>query len=119
MHLEFKNLIGKTFASVENNDNEEIIFAVNEYEKYKLYHAQSCCERVRVESIDGDLEDLVGSEILQAEEVNNIEDESKESYESFTWTYYKLATLKGYVTIRWLGESNGYYSESVDFERVE
>lgn len=119
MYLEFKDLIGKTFSSVVNNDNDEIIFTVSENEKYKLYHSQDCCERVSVESIDGDLEDLVGSEILQAEEVNNVENESKESYESFTWTYYKLATLKGYVTIRWLGESNGYYSERVDFERVE
>lgn len=118
-YVEFKDLLGKTFSSVENIDNDEIIFTVNEYEKYKLYHAQDCCENVRVESIDGDLEDLVGSEILQAEEVDNVDDESKESYESFTWTYYKLATIKGYVTIRWLGESNGYYSESVSFEKVK
>ncbi|WP_458249914.1 hypothetical protein [Bacillus paranthracis] len=27
--------------------------------------------------------------------------------------------MKGYVTLRWLGESNGYYSESVDFVQLE
>lgn len=32
--------------------------------------------------------------------------------------WYKFGTIKGYVTVRWYGESNGYYSEEVNFERV-
>jgi len=53
-----------------------------------------------------------------AEEVNNIDFGTPECADSYTWTFYKLATIKGYVTLRWLGESNGYYSEGVDFVEV-
>lgn len=79
---------------------------------YEFDHCQSCCENVYIESVVGDLEDLVGSPLLKAEE-------STGEMDSGTWTFYKFATLKGYVDIRWNGESNGYYSESVDHGFLE
>ena len=117
----FEDLAGQVLSNVENKDDEQLIFTLATGEKYRLYHEQDCCEQVTIEDIVGDLSDLVGSPILMAEEATNANNENPEGVpqklyqESFTWTFYKLATVKGYVTVRWYGESNGYYSESVDW----
>jgi hypothetical protein len=107
-----RELLGRKMVRVENLDNEEIRFTADNNKSWRLYHEQGCCEEVRVEDIAGDLSDLVGSPLLMAEEVIN------DQGDCFTWTFYKFATIKGYVTIRWYGESNGCYSETVDFEEI-
>lgn len=117
-----EELMGKVLSSVQvSPDNDEIIFTVNDGTKYKMWHQQDCCEDVSIDDIEGDLSDLIDSPVTQAEEVTSNEQihGKPEWYDSFTWTFYKLATAKGYVTIRWLGESNGYYSESVEFTMIE
>lgn len=113
-HTTVNELIGKTLLSVKRGE-DSLVFITNEGEKYKMEHIQSCCESVYIESIVGDLDDLVGSPILIADESTNQDNPPREYVESFLWTFYKFATIKGYVDIRWFGESNGYYSESVDF----
>lgn len=109
-------LIGKTLTNIEVGHNE-IIFTCEDGERYLMYHAQDCCESVYIEDVVGDWQDLIGNPILMAEEVTsnkNPDGVHKEWQDSFTWTFYKFATIKGYVDVRWYGESNGYYSESVD-----
>ena len=99
------------------NTGEELIFKTAEGKTHKFYHLQDCCESVRIEDVCGDLSDLIGSPLLIAEEVDNMDTPKLElEYdESVTWTFYKFATTKGTVTVRWLGASNGYYSESVRY----
>lgn len=112
-------LVGQVLTECSLNENKDrISFVTKGGDEYVLYHEQDCCESVFVEDINGNLQDLIGEPILVAEETSNGEVPDKEDGyygESFTWTFYRLATKKGYVVIRWYGESNGYYSESVDF----
>ena len=122
--VEFSTLVGKTFVRADATD-ESIEFEDSEGNVYRMDHEQDCCESVRIESIVGDLEDLIGTPILTAE-VPSSDDEGPQIDpdfptwvdDSYTWTFYKLATIKGYVDIRWYGTSNGYYSEHVDFYLV-
>lgn len=116
----FEDLVGHTVDILKISDHDDIqdciVFITEQGTYYGLLHHQDCCEQVRIESIVGDLTDIEKTPILLAEEVSNSED--NEDGNSSTWTFYKLATIKGYVDIRWLGESNGYYSESVNFEKL-
>jgi len=112
---------GKTFVQVTGSvGSGEMLFVTAEGERFLFSHYQDCCESVDINDIVGDLEDLVGEPLLIAEEVSGATEPDEEHYESYSYTFYKFATRKGYVDVRWLGESNGYYSESVDLfvERV-
>ena len=114
--MSFGNLLGKTVTSIEKLDydpskkiyQDELLFHCEEGLTMSMTHWQDCCESVYLEDVVGDLDDLVGSPILQAEEVTE-ENFAREGL----WTFYKLATAKGYVTLRWYGESE-YYSLAVN-----
>lgn len=121
MECKFEEILGKTIIHIKS-EQDYIQFTCNDGDRFSMYHEQSCCENVYVEDIIGDLDDLLHSPILMAEEIVHSGENpegvpSIEYQDSFTWTFYKLATIKGYVTIRWYGESNGYYSESVTFSK--
>ena len=116
-------LLGQVLVKAEKieagdgrRDNDQLVFWLADGRVYMFTHDQHCCEHVYIESIVGDLDDLVGAPLLMAEEVvSEPEIKDREACDDGeTWTFYKFATLKGYVDVRWIGSSNGYYSESVD-----
>jgi hypothetical protein len=110
-------MVGQTFVEVTGSvGGDEMIFETANGERFMFAHSQDCCECVDINDIVGDLQDLVGEPLLMAEEVRGATpvDFNEGDHESVTWTFYKFATRKGYVDVRWLGESNGYYSEGVD-----
>jgi hypothetical protein len=116
--VKIEDMVGKVFTSVRNEDADQLVFE-NATERFVFYHAQDCCEQVFIEDVCGELQDLVGEPLLLAEEVSGETpaDFNEMDHESVTWTFYKFATRKGYVDVRWLGESNGYYSEGVSLGR--
>lgn len=110
MVKELQEFINQTIVNITNIDNRELLFEFDNGDKYKMYHEQDCCEDVYIEDIIGDLNDLLNNPIIMAEEVS---EDGDNDWGTFTWTFYRFATIKGYVTLRWYGESNGYYSEDV------
>lgn len=134
----FGDLKGETITGIEGGkvNDDEVIFTLATGERYGLYHEQDCCEHVQIVDVAGDWEKVIGEAVLLAEEVALERDSDPPDYvpefttsydgsvvpdryrESFSWTFYKLRTMHGYVVLRWLGESNGYYGEGVDFGLV-
>ena len=114
-----EQMVGKVFTRVSGGVGDGELVFETDTERFVFFHAQDCCEHVSIEDVCGDLEDLVGEPLLMAEEVSGETpvDFNEAEHESVTWTFYKFATRKGYVDVRWLGESNGYYSESVSLGR--
>lgn len=93
--------------------SEEVKFTLADGRIAIFWHSQDCCESVEVNDVEGDIADLIGAPLLVAEIATA--DADADVSESGTWTFYRFATVKGWVVVRWLGVSNGYYSESVSY----
>lgn len=117
---DFGILVGKTLARVEgaNVGGQVIVFTTEAGEVFQMDHCQDCCEYVRLEDVEGDVSDLIGSPVTVADVASNVDAPAPQANDCYTWTFYRIATAKGWVVLRWLGESNGYYSESVDFQQL-
>lgn len=125
-YVEFSDLLGKVVDRVSGFwvGSEVITISCKDGTEYFLEHDQCCCESVSVEDIVGDANDLIGQTIEMAEEISSnscLHDpfEPKSEYSDRTWTYYKLATTRGCVTLRWYGVSNGYYSTNVSLKKLK
>lgn len=121
----FSELLGLTICRIEGavKDSTEIYIITKCNRHFILCHYKECCEYVSIEDVIGDISDLLDSPLTMAEEISNADDPEDadpdtRGHDSYTWTFYKLATAKGYVTIRWFGSSNGYYSERACFYEI-
>jgi hypothetical protein len=116
-------LLGKTVVRIDGLKigSEGIAFLTTDEDVVTFSHTQSCCEGVYVEDIVGDTDDLIGTPLVEASECSSDNEPSLASIlasipcqEDVLWTFYRFSTVKGTVTVRWLGEGNGCYAIDVD-----
>lgn len=110
-----QELEGKTITLVERSD-QEVVITTKEGPRYRMWHDQDCCENVLFQAVLGLLDNILNSPVTDtAENAKSI----TETSESRTDTDYRITTEKGTVVFHWVGESNGYYSESVTFAEIK
>ncbi len=129
---QISDLRGKTLIKITGMEpgSNEIHFECSDGTTYVMQHIQDCCESVDLEDVEGDVHNLIGVPLVYAEERDNkrniynaliwanYPEPEPTGADSETWTFYYLASEYGYVILRWYGCSNGYYSESVDFDET-
>ena len=118
----FSDLEGEILSSIigMNIGSKEVHFSCKSGKLFRMYHQQDCCESVELADVVGEVSDLVnGKPINLAEQVSNNNPPFSVDVDSYTWTFYNIQAGGCMVTLRWLGTSNGYYSESVNFQRIK
>ena len=119
----FFELKGQRVRFIESTEFEVTI--VTELGEYKLMHYQDCCESVCVheksmgENPFDNLEFSPPRKIILAED-DHPDLDPPTDLESYTWSRFVLV-LEGdlKILILFLGESNGYYGETVDFVKLD
>lgn len=120
--IEFVGLNERSDINVNARDVSKIIFKCKSGDKYEMQRGSGYDDNednITLEEVIGCIGDILGYPILLSEMVTNKSDQPINDYDiSYTWTFYKLATIKGSVTLRWYGCSEGYYSEEAEFFKI-
>jgi hypothetical protein len=124
----FSKLLGRVISRIERAEqgSEYVVFHMDDGSAYRTYHSQDCCEGVAVHRIEGSISDVCGEVITgvvwdeypNGEPAPEYVDPTRAYRGSWTWTRQQIITGKGQLVIVWLGESNGYYSETPVFDRT-
>lgn len=114
--IEVGTLVGKHLTKTVRNE-DSLVFYCSDGSVYEMLHDQDCCESVYLEDFCGDIDDLCDADIheFRVDTSDNVDHKDDDECQ---WTFYNIRTSKGYVTLRWYGSSNGYYSVDVDFYMI-
>ena len=118
--IDVGSLVGEVLTYIDTDEkNDEIMLTTASGRKIKIYHNQYGSEWVEIVDTEGNWHDLIGKVIIEAsEDVKEQGDPPPEYPDSWTRTELTFRVDGATVISRWIGESNGYYSESVHIEDV-
>ena len=118
-HVEFSDLVGEVLDSVDIDRGEnQILLTTRSGRRFMVYHEQDCCEKVQIVGQDGNFDNLIGKPLIEARDFAVDTGESESDYDSQTTTTLVFRVDDQTVISRWIGDSNGYYSESVDIAEL-
>lgn len=119
--MELEELVGEVLTHIDvDEEKDEILLTTESGRQIRLHHDQDCCEYVRIEGTDGQWRELIGKPILEAkhEEDDGQHGNIARPNDTRTRTVLTFKVDGATVISRWIGESNGCYSESVDIEEI-
>jgi len=117
--IEIESLIGEVLTHIDTDDSDQILLTTESGRQILIHHYQDCCETVKIEDTEGKWHELIGKPILMAKhDVYPSGDPPPEYQDSWTRTTLTFKVNDATVISKWIGESNGYYSESVDLEEI-
>lgn len=106
-------IVGKIVNRIEKYKDTELKFYMNDGSIYVMRHIQNSREDVHIEDINGDLNKFRNARVAKAYL-------SKGNSCNGEHTFYHIASDSGeFLTIRWIGISNGYYSVEVSFDKIQ
>lgn len=120
---EIKTVVGEVLAHIDiafpANGAHEIRLETKSGRVFRIWHNQDCCEHVYIHGIDGAIHRILGKPIIEATHTEVEKGEPVPQDPDF-WTNTTIEFRVDGATLvtRWIGESNGYYGETVDFEEV-
>jgi len=116
--VDFNELVGEVLEAIDiDTEEDQILLTTQSGRQFLIHHYQDCCEKVVIVGQDGSFHRLIGKPIVEAREIA-IDTTGHDDSESQTTTTLVFRVDNETVISRWVGDSNGYYSESVDISEI-
>ena len=114
----YEGLLGQVMMDINvSSDKAEVTFEMSNGRTYKVFHEHELCEKVYIESMSGVLyggfDNLLGTPLLLAESESGVYSTTEPDHKEKTGTTFTFTTIKGSVTICWVGIDCGTGNEVV------